>query len=735
MKKLRIGIAALLVGGANLAQAQLQVNTTLTPSQLVEDVLVGSCVEVFNIRFNGVDAPTTARPGTGSFTNGALTNLGLGSGIILSTGPVNQIAGPASNFQSQALTPNFTTDPDLQAITGIGINNAAVLEFDFIPNGDSISFRYVFGSEEYPEFVCSQFNDAFGFFLSGPGINGPFTNNAINIARVPDTTTPVSINTVNNGLNNNPIDPTCPAVNSQFYVNNTGGSSIVYDGFTAVLTARAAVQCNQVYRIKLAIADASDQIYDSGVFLEAGSFSSVPFVPQLTPGPAIVGNTILESCLELAMDIQRTSCDLSSTETVTLSYGGTAEMGVDLTPAFPTVLEFGPGQDIISIPFFATVDPDGPETFTISLSTIDCNGNPTTATFEFIIDALPPLAVPGSSPSIDCGASVTLEPAVTGGFGQYQYAWSTGATTPSITVSPNTPTTYTLTVTDLCDVSVTTTYPVSLNPPPPLNMNILGPSDLVEGCDSGRLNVLRPQGTTGDINVVFTTGGSATAGDDYVLPPGVTIGEDLFNVIIDVPTLADLVVEGNETAVIIGTYTNACSQTVTDTVVFTILDVAPLVVTANDIQAECSPDSALVSATIQGGVGPYTFLWNTGSSEPGILVPLLEDGQVSVIVEDACGREATAVARISIDCEVIIPNVFTPNNDGVNDVWFIDGINNKQNTVRVYNRWGQLVLDVKNYRNNWSALDVVDGTYYYEVIVDGKPEPYTGHVTVLRNRW
>lgn len=735
MKKLRIGIAALLVGGATPAQAQLQVNTTLTPSQLVEDVLVGSCVEVFNIRFNGVAAPTTALPGTGSFTNGALTNLGLGSGIILSTGPVNQIAGPASNFQSQALIPNFTTDPDLQAITGIGINNAAVLEFEFIPNGDSISFRYVFGSEEYPEFVCSQFNDAFGFFLSGPGINGPFTNNAINIARIPNTTTPVSINTVNNGLNNNPIDPTCPAANSQFYVNNTAGSSIVYDGFTAVLTARAAVQCNQVYRIKLAIADASDQIYDSGVFLEAGSFSSVPFVPQLTPGPAIVGNTILESCLELAMDIQRTSCDVSTTEAVTLSYGGTAEMGVDLTPAFPTELVFAPGQNVISIPFFATVDPDGPETFSITLSTVDCNGNPTTSTFEFIIDALPPLAVPGSSPSIDCGASVTLAPAVTGGFGQYQYVWSTGATTPSITVSPNTPTTYTLTVTDLCDVSVTTTYPVSLNPPPPLNMNILGPSDLVEGCETGRLNVLRPQGTTGDINVVFSTGGSATAGDDYVLPPGVNIGEDLFNVILDVPTLADLVVEGNETAVITGTYTNACSQTVSATVTFTILDVAPLVVTANDIQAECSPDSALVSAAIQGGVGPYTFLWSTGSDEPGILVPLLEDGQVSVTVEDACGREATAVALISIDCEVIIPNVFTPNNDGVNDVWFIDGLNNKQNTVRVYNRWGQLVLDVKNYRNTWSALDVVDGTYYYEVIVDGKPEPYTGHVTVLRNRW
>jgi len=742
VNKQKAGALVLLTFSGTLAYGQLQINTSLTPEQLVQDVLAGTCVQVSNVSFNGVANPTTARPGSGSFTNGSATNLGLGAGVILSSGPVNQIAAPASAFQSGALTPNYTTDADLQAITGVGIQNASVLEFDFVPSGDSISFRYVFGSEEYPEFVCSQFNDAFGFFLSGPGINGPFTNNAINIALIPGGNTPVAINTVNSGTPGGAYPAsTCAAANpnwqsdSQYYVNNATSTTIVYDGITVVLTARAAVQCGEVYHIKLAIADASDGSFDSGVFLEAGSFSSVPFIPELDPGPSIAGNTILESCLELSMEIRRTACDLSLTETVQLSYSGTAEMGVDITPAFPDELVFGPGESVIVIPFFAPVDPDGPETFIISIEAFDCNGELVQTEFEFLIDELPPLVLPSSSAVIACGGSTVFAPVVSGGFGEYQYAWSTGDTTASITVSPSADATYTLTITDLCDATISATYPVTLSPAPPLNMNILGDSDLLEGCETGRLNIIRPQNAEGDITIVLSGGGTATPGTDYELPPSVLISGDLLNIIIDVPTISDLLTEGNETAIITGSYTNACAQTVSATVVFVIIDVEPVQVFANDIAAECGPDSLLIQAVITGGVGPYEYLWSNGEQSSGILVPLLENGQVVVEVVDACGNEASATALIVIDCDIIIPNVFTPNGDGINDVWEIDGLGNRTNTVRVYNRWGQVVLDVKNYRNNWGALDVPDGTYFYEVIVDGKGDPFTGHVTVLRNRW
>ena len=90
-------------------------------------------------------------------------------------------------------------DADLDQLAGVSTYDAAVLEFDFIPASDTLTFDYVFGSEEYNEYVCGTVNDAFGFFLSGPGIAGPYTNGAENIALVPGTTTQVSINTVNNG--------------------------------------------------------------------------------------------------------------------------------------------------------------------------------------------------------------------------------------------------------------------------------------------------------------------------------------------------------------------------------------------------------------------------------------------------------------------------------------------------------------------------------------------------------
>ena len=134
----------------------------------------------------------------------------------------------------------------------------------------------MFGSEEYPEYANSSFNDVFGFFLSGPGIAGIFTNNARNIATLPETNQFVSINNVNH-INN-----------SQFYINNSGGLTIQYDGFTTVLKANATVIPGETYHIKLAIADVSDNIYDSGVCIKAGSFSSP--LPELSVAYSHIDN-------------------------------------------------------------------------------------------------------------------------------------------------------------------------------------------------------------------------------------------------------------------------------------------------------------------------------------------------------------------------------------------------------------------------------------------------------------
>jgi gliding motility-associated-like protein len=263
-----------------IVHAQLVINTTSqTPQQLVQSVVVGQGINVSNIKFNGsIVKGNTITDQLGLFTNGASTAIGIDKGIILSTGNAAIAVGP--NDRSLATLP--TSDPlegdtDLYTLSNNQlIKNVAILEFDFVPTGNKLSFNFVFASEEYPEFVNDSYNDNFGFFLSGPGITGTFSGGAKNIALIPSTTLPVSINNLNNGNAN-----LGPCEYCSYYLNNEGGTTIQYDGFTKVLSANSDVQCGQTYHIKLAIANVGDNNYDSAVFIEGASFSS----PSINLGP------------------------------------------------------------------------------------------------------------------------------------------------------------------------------------------------------------------------------------------------------------------------------------------------------------------------------------------------------------------------------------------------------------------------------------------------------------------
>jgi hypothetical protein len=161
---------------------------------------------------------------------------------------LNGPAGP-NNTASSGVGNLAAGYPDLTTIAGIQTYNASVLEFDFIPVGDNMQFNFVFGSEEYMEFVDLGANDA--------GFNGPYANNAENIALIPGTNIAISIDSLS--LNDY----------GQYYIDSGDGMSapqnadstvVQYDGFTTVLQANAQVQCNQTYHIVIviAIADASD---------------------------------------------------------------------------------------------------------------------------------------------------------------------------------------------------------------------------------------------------------------------------------------------------------------------------------------------------------------------------------------------------------------------------------------------------------------------------------------------
>jgi len=236
---------------------------TLTANDLV-NALLGPGVTFSNAVFTGSGIAG------GTFTGGA-SSIGFDSGIALGTGNIVYTNGP--NLQTAiSVSNNRAGDGDLSNLAGVTTYDAAVLEFDFVPQASQITFDFVFGSDEYPEFV-GQFNDVFAFIVNGT-----------NVALIPGTTTPVSINTVN--MANNPV----------YYVDNTSGARFTeMDGLTTVLTAKAVVTPNATNHIKIAIADARDYAVDSNVFIRAGSFSVMS--PNLVfhksaPASAVVGTEV-----------------------------------------------------------------------------------------------------------------------------------------------------------------------------------------------------------------------------------------------------------------------------------------------------------------------------------------------------------------------------------------------------------------------------------------------------------
>jgi len=202
------------------------------------------------------------------YFDGTASNLGLSAGLVLTTGKVIGSNGPCgpNNFGATGLDnnqPGFT--PLSNLVGGTTTYNAAVLEFDLTVFADSIKIPFVFGSEEYPEYVGAAFNDVIAIFLSGPGIPG-----LQNIARLPSGAA-TSIDNVHGSVVN--TFGTFPAVNPVYYVDNITGVSasdstkIQYDGFTVPIMAIGDVQFGGLYHLTIAIADAGDGIVDSGLFI------------------------------------------------------------------------------------------------------------------------------------------------------------------------------------------------------------------------------------------------------------------------------------------------------------------------------------------------------------------------------------------------------------------------------------------------------------------------------------
>jgi len=188
--------------------------------------------------------------------------LGLDSGIVLSTGHLSNLNGGygtiVNSYTDNDLLTVANSVPPLigQSFSVSSINDVAILEFDFQATTDTISFGFVFATDEYPTYVNTAFNDVFGLFLSGPGINGTFSNNAINLANIPNSTPelPITVSSVNTSINAG-------------YFNVNANPSFAPNGYTVPIFVKYPVTPNANYHFKFALGDASDFVLDSWIFL------------------------------------------------------------------------------------------------------------------------------------------------------------------------------------------------------------------------------------------------------------------------------------------------------------------------------------------------------------------------------------------------------------------------------------------------------------------------------------
>ena len=387
---------------------QINVTGGQTAQQLAE-YLAGPNITVTNAVLsegNTVLGTGASSVAAGQFT-GTNSDIGFDSGVILSSGNVTEAPGP-NNTASAGANLNNSGTAQMTGIAGATTYDAITLEFDFEVQSSFIQFNYVFASEEYPEFAPpnnSSYNDVFAFFISGLGITGEE-----NIALVPNSTNPVSINNING-------DPANP--NNIYYNDNAGGQDIQFDGYTTILQAqRGNLTPCETYHLKLVISDAGDGVYSSAVFLQENSLIQgiVDVQTQTINGD----NIALEGCIPASFTFSYD--DVSNQDRViNFTVGGSAVNGVDYQFVDSTMtIVAGDTSATIYIDAFSDGLTEGQETIWIIYQPAACAAYDTA--YLFINDAQP-IEFTLDGTNLDCFANNSGEILVnaTGGFPPYTF--------------------------------------------------------------------------------------------------------------------------------------------------------------------------------------------------------------------------------------------------------------------------------------------------------------------------
>ncbi len=717
------GLLALVLLPFNYSNGQtITLANTLTPQQLVENILVGQGIVVSNITYNGSAVNAQTVQGNTLSFNALSTPFPFGSGVLLrSNGGVGTVA----------------FDPDLNALATNTVTNGVILEFDFIPSGDTLSFKYMFASSEYPNYVCSNYNDVFGFFISGPGIAGPYQNGAENIALVPNSTTEVSINTVNPGVAGGSGNPTfCAAqdpnwqANAIYYTSQYATyTGYDYNGGTVVMVASANLQCGEVYHIKLAISNVGDQALDSGVFLESNSFSSEAV--EIAVATVSGDTSVVEGCSNAQFSFIRPT----SNDTLMVNYiiGGTAVMGTDYNN-MPNPIIFLPGQDTIVLTLNPIQDGlnEGSETVIFTAYTITACGDTIVAQGVLYILDGPNLAINETDPTVYCANdSVIVSAFASGGYPPYSYSWSYGGQvgdTAYVPISQNGTIDYYVTATDFCGFTGTDTITVTMNQTLAIDTMYMfeatacNPDGAVSGVASGitgfpQYNWTGPY-NSGSFSIDATVLQNIPAGMYYfTVTDGVCSVNDSILVTQSQPPIAQLsasILAGCDPLTV--TFTNTSQNTTNYAWNFGNGQTANV----NDLssQTQTYSNSAVIQLIAFQGNCSDTATVSISVSVCGCTDPSALNYNPAATVNDG-----SCTYPIPPTPTVEAPNVFTPNAGEDNPIFFLTTTNAANVELTIINRWGNTVFDQSGLNPGWdgkvNGVDAAEGVYFYKYTVTG----------------
>lgn len=729
MVKIFTLLGCLYFSSSLLAQEGIETENNLGVESLVKNVFIkGNCKNVKNISAIGDENRSI-----GQFKNGR-NIINVSDGIILSTGDIDLAHGPNNDNEAGHAFNTLSSDPDLSQLATDSLFDVTGIEFDFVPLDNNVTFRYVFASEEYCEFVGTQFNDVFGFFVSGPGINGTFDNNAINVASLIGTNETVSINNVNH-LNN-----------ANFYVSNvttidaeiceighdpTYQELIEYDGFTVPLIASFQVIPCETYHIRLVIGDVGDANLDSAVFLESNSFDLGEKMNIHAEVPGSEELVAYENCIDGQFVFTRNALsNLHEDCTVEFNISTESEAinGIDFVE-IPMSITIPTGDTSFILPITVIEDnmTEGPESIKLELI-YDCDCfDPVLS--ELIIDEANDLSVNFEAINVCAGQVFSLTPEIIGGIPPFDFLWETGITTETLEGNISESTQYSVTITDFCGSSIVSVVDIGIQDIP--TATLMGTYDFCEIAATGipiQLEGNPPWKIGYSINGVEQAPIENIQTNPFYLntPTEGTYELTAFN---------DVFCAGQ----VMG---NAVVE-------------SPFVVEIDVISPSCfnSTDGSIAISQLEA-IAPFSIEWNI-ETEDDYLIENLKAGTyiLSIVDGDDCLYEKTfdlsAISSNVNDCAPIyIPNSFSPNKDGVNDVFSIffspsSGIENII-SFQVYNRWGGLVFEQRNFLpdngnigwdGDYKGQPLNAGVYVYQINLafdDGRTLLLSGDVTLFR---